>query len=458
MKTILISVLLSLIAYAGIEQAPDNFEYNGKMAVFIDFERAQYNVHYDAENKTAQSKSVIEFTQNEVGYPIFDIVPEPYSVKINGIEVEQELIETPGGVEVVRVIKEELSPGIHTLEVIAPLKRGVKFEETKTKGWNRVSSGFFMRDITTRMFMEMYLPTNFEFDQFSLSIEAKISGTKRFHTLFANGDITKFSENHYRVEYPSYSTTSSPYFHIVPINKFVRMYRKYRTIDGRVIPLTIYSNSRFHNFFLRRRAISGLRELERDYGPWPYDYVIIYGTGLKGGMEHSGATETSWVALQHELFHSYFARGVFPANGNSGWLDEGLATWRDDKYPTRSQPYYESFNLGARDQYSRNTHWDSYDRGSSFFSYIDYQLKDMGRVGLKDFMKVFFQKRKYTTYTTEDFRIDLENYAGVSFNNDFRQYIYGQSESKNTTKDSSLSIKEKNELRKKLETELDSIL
>ena len=58
-------------------------------------------------------------------------------------------------------------------------------------------------------------------------------------------------------------------------------------------------------------------------------------------------------------------------------------------------------------------------------AYLDFTLKDIGRTGLKDFLRTFFENRKYTTVTTEDFKTELEDYAQMSFGEDFNQYIYG---------------------------------
>ena len=77
-------------------------------------------------------------------------------------------------------------------------------------------------------------------------------------------------------------------------------------------------------------------------------------------MEYPGATATSLRSLGHEMFHSYFAKGVIPADGNSGWMDEGLASWRDKGYQTLTHPGYDMFNLGAHSPYKRNTDKNSY--------------------------------------------------------------------------------------------------
>jgi hypothetical protein len=235
----------------------------------------------------------------------------------------------------------------------------------------------------------------------------------------------------------------------------VRWYLTYPSIDGRNLPVTIYSNYRFYNYYVKKKAWTVLKELERDYGPFPHDKLIIYGTGLKGGMEHAGAVETSIVSLGHELQHQYFAKCIHPANGNSGWLDEAIASWRDNGHKSFDQPFYKSINLAAHSSYVRKTDKKSYKYGRSFLAYINYQLIEAGKPGLKDFLKVYFDKRKYTTVTTEDFKNDLESYAQFSFGEDFHQYIYGGVD----TKKNNLFIEEENPHHPEItQEELDSII
>ena len=44
-------------------------------------------------------------------------------------------------------------------------------------------------------------------------------------------------------------------------------------------------------------------------------------------MEYDGATTTCAPALEHEVFHSWFGRGVKPACASDGWIDEAMASW-----------------------------------------------------------------------------------------------------------------------------------
>ncbi|MAZ48313.1 MAG: hypothetical protein CME65_07100 [Halobacteriovoraceae bacterium] len=424
--TKLLTTLLffSTLASANIKLAPPNFNLGDQRAVFVDFKHAQYDILFDTKNQQASVSATIRFEQLEEGYPLFDSVEDPFSVKLNGELISQRLISVPGGVSYMRMVDRKLPPGNYTLEVTSPITKRTRFTRKKDD-WHRVSSAFFIRDLKDRLLLEQYLPTNYEYDNYKMEIDVKVTGTKRWHSLFTNGKMTKITNNHYKVSYPEFYTSSALYFHLVPIDKFVRYYLKYKSIDGREIPVTIYSRFRFYNYFAEKKARRVFRELEKDYGPYPYDQMIIYGTGIKGGMEYAGATDTSIVALGHELHHFYFAKGVFPANGNSGWMDEAIASWRDKGYQTHERPFYDSINLARHNVYTRKTDNRSYEYGRSFLAYIDYQLKEIGKPGLKDFLRGYFQKRKYTSVRTEDFKSDLEEYAQMSFSEDFFQYIYG---------------------------------
>lgn len=431
MKFLLLSLLFSFQVFAGIEQAPDDFMVGKKKAIWVDFTKAVYNIHYDVRKEIATAITEITFTTQKEGYPLFDLMPKVRGISLNGIKTSVSKIKLPETGSTVKMINSLVSPGTHTLYISSRIRKGLKFTKKKARSmWGNVSSAFFIRDLTGRMFLEQYLPTNLEFDQYKMIMNVEVTGTKRWHSLFSNGKIIKHSNKKYTVSYPESYTSSAVFFHLVPINKFVRWYLKYPSIDGRKIPVTIYSNWRFYNHFVKKKAWVVMKELERDYGAWPHDKLVIYGTGLKGGMEHAGATETSITSLGHELQHSYFAKGMFPANGNSGWLDEAIASWRDKGHFTSKKPFFKSSNIGGHSQYTRKTDKRSYKYGRSFMSYIDYQLKEAGKPGLKVFLRSYFQKRKHTTVTTEIFRKDLEEFAQMSFSDDFYKYIYGKSDVK----------------------------
>ncbi|MCO4755201.1 MAG: hypothetical protein KC478_12020 [Bacteriovoracaceae bacterium] len=420
MKLIALIALLSAQIMAGINQAPSPFSTKFGRAVFVDFQSAEYDLIFNHKEQIAYADTTIVFDTNDEGLPIFDSVSTPQAIWVNGEEVSQEEVYVPGGVSKVRVANAIVAPGKHTMRIRSTIDKGVSF------GGKGVSAGFFIKDLKDRMFLERYVPTNYEYDQYKMTFRVKVEGADhRWHDIFANGEVVNSSQNTFEITYPDFYTSSSVYFHLVPRRKYVRYYLEYTSINGRTFPVTIYSHWRFLNRYLKRKAWTVLQELEKDFGPWPHPRLIIYGTGIRGGMEYVGATATSLVSLGHELFHSYFAKGVMPADGNSGWMDEGLASWRDKGYQSHEAPNYYSVNLAKHNKYTRKTDKRSYVKGRSFFAYIDYQLKAKGLAGLKDFLALYFVKRRFTTVTTEDLISDLENYAQASFREDFNQYIFG---------------------------------
>lgn len=418
---LIVSMLLifSSMAIAGIEHAPPAFKTNYGRAVFVDFLRAQYDIIYDHENVSAMVETTIVFKSHDTGLPIFDSVATPKVVWLNDKAVEQRLVSVPGDVSKVRVVTTEVTPGIHTLKMRTELIKGTLYT------WRGVQSGFFIKDLKDRNFLERYVPTNYEYDSYQMTFRVEVAGTSKDHNIFANGEVTEISKNLIEVRYPEFYTSSSVFFHLVPKNRFWRLHFNYTSINGRQFPVTIYSNWRARNWRMKRKTLKVLAELENDYGPWPHPSLVIYGTKIRGGMEYVGATATSYISLGHELQHSYFAKGIMPADGNSGWMDEGIASWRDRGHQTISSPNYSSFNLAHHNIYTRKTDKNSYEKGRSFFSYVDYRLKSAGQKGLKDFLRGYFDSRKFTSVTTEDLIHDLEAYSGESFREDFNQYIYG---------------------------------
>ena len=186
---IFISFILSQSVFADLKNAPPSFISKGQKAVFVDFQKAQYQMTFDAKSGQATVVSTIEFYMPEVGYPLFDSVSQPTLVKINGLKAKQYLRYLPGNKTVMRLLNEELNVGYHSLEIHSPIENGIKFN-LERRNWGNVSAGFFIRDLKGRQFLEKYLPSNYEYDQYEMEMEVKVTGTKRWHSLFVNGEKT----------------------------------------------------------------------------------------------------------------------------------------------------------------------------------------------------------------------------------------------------------------------------
>ncbi|WP_372655919.1 hypothetical protein [Halobacteriovorax sp.] len=443
-KSAIVLILGLSSAFAGIEQAPPSFSSSGKRAVWVDFIKAKYDLTFDINNKKASAVSTIEFELAEKGYPIFDLDIGPRSVSIDGVRYSQSEIKTPDRESKVRIIKKELLPGSYTLKIENNIVNGIKFRRKD------VSAAFFMSDLKDRNFLEKYIPSNYEYDQYKIELSLKVLGARKSHRLFTNGSLVQKSDNYYKYSYPEYFTSSSLFFHFVPENKFKVISYTYESklSNGSHFPVTLYSKTNRFNKKMKKEVDSVLRELERDYGPWPHPQLILYGDGeWKGGMEYAGAATSAFYSIGHELQHSYFARSVMPANGNAGWIDEAVASWRDnylksaknnsksnDLIPVgRSRNRRSGANLANHSPYRRVTPKMSYTNGSDFIFYLDSLFSRVPGKSVKKFLKIYYQNRKYTTISNNDFKLDLENYYGETLDLSFNKYIFG-----NSSKDKSI--------------------
>jgi hypothetical protein len=398
---------------------PKSFAYKDAQAVFLDFTEADYEVLYDLDRGQAFARADIRFEAIEEGYPIFDSVTAPSSVLVDGVRVGQVLESTPSKETTLRVLDRKVARGSHRLQIEMPLTQLVTFKDSG------VRSAFWTSDLDEREFLERYLPANFEFDQVKMRFTVRFKGLKKEQAIYTNGSLTRLDNETYVIDYPAYYTASSIFFHTAPVGTFEELRFEVRSIDGRVLPALVYSTPSSWGSGLSRlkeKTIAVIRELEADYGPFPHPAVLVYQAG-SGGMEYCGATMTDFSSLGHELFHSYFARGVMPANGNSGWLDEALASWRDNAYPSVTT-LSGSSRMSAHPYYTRTTDTAAYGFGARFMSYLDGRVKSKG--GLKPFMRQMVANRRFQPLFVEEFIQSMSQFYQMSFVEDFKRYTYGQ--------------------------------
>jgi len=412
-----LTLALTSFAQAELAKAPPalSVDRTSNKAVFTDFLSAQYKVTYDVRKSSAYAESAIEFATEQEGMPIFDLVPTPLNVALDGKTVDS-MFYNIQNVTAFRYLTTVVPAGRHHLVIKNNISENVTFNGTG------VRSAFWTSDLDDRTFLEQYLPANLEFDTYASTIDVVVTGTEQEHEIFTNGEIQVLGKNQFRIQTPNHFNASSLFFHIVPKSTFRQTSFNYRSIDGRDIPVLIYTGSVDLAAFKTKTAQT-LAELERDYGPFPHPKVVIYGAG-SGGMEYHGATITSLWALAHELTHSYFARGIMPANGNSGWIDEAIASWRDDGYRQNQISELSPSTMAGKSVYMRMTDDNAYTKGSRFMGYMDKLLSAKG--GLKKFLKGFFEEFHFNPFTTELFKQQLEQFYGQSLDVEFNKYIYGR--------------------------------
>ena len=408
-----------MAAFANTHFAPDNFMHDGKKAVFVDFINVETTIEYNIDTKKALAQTIIEFVMPEAGQPIFDLKADVISAKLNANDVATKLVSDPDNATKYQLVLSQLEAGTHKLEIQNEVSTNIDFGKTS------VQSAFWMSDLSDRKYIEQYIPTNIEYDQYQLNLEIKIIATTKLadHEVFTNGFLTQKSKNHYKISFPEYFTTSSFYFHLSKKDKFERENFRYESISGNSFPVVIYANSSWSLASAKKKTIQTLDELEAKLGAWSHPSLTIYIAG-SGGMEHSGATITSTWALAHEITHSYFARGVMPADGNSGWLDEAIASWRDDGYQTSKRPNFSSTSMANHSQYQRTTDRKAYEEGAEFMAFLNHRLQTQG--GLISFLNSVYKQYVHKNITTQLFKKELELFSGEDFTKEFNQYIFGK--------------------------------
>lgn len=433
MLTFVLALAFSAGAFASdLARAPESFTVQGARAVYVDFQELDAKITYDLRTKSASVVTTIRFEAQEAGQPIFDLRPEATSIELDGFPAGALSVKTPDNATTVRVLQTHVAPGAHELVVRSPL---VSLVDWKSDG---VHSAFWMSDLSDRQYLEQFLPANLEFDQYAMTFEVKFLNASKRQVLYTNGVVEELSGQHFMVRFPPHFTASSVFFHTAPEGVMAEERFSFTSIDGRELPVVIYlrpsllGSAATQLARVKAETLRVLQELEADYGPFLHPSLTIYNAG-QGGMEYCGATITSFEALGHELIHSYFARGVMPANGNAGWIDEAIASWRDRGYP-RGTGFSGSANLANMAPYTRTTARAAYGYGATFMSNLDAYFSEQG--GLKSLLRRLVQERAFMPFITEDFIDWAQGHYRAELVPLFKRHVFSGSSTRTTVEES----------------------
>lgn len=411
-------------ALGDLAKAPPNFEISDRQAVFMDILEASHTIRFMTSQGHPEPQvevaSTIKFLLQNAGHPVFDLVPNPLSVHIGDTETTAEVIDLPNRESQMRLVGMELAPGEYTMRLVHRLSNGVAVADQRY-----LYMAYFMTDLADRQFLEQYLPTNLQFDAYPITIDLQLPNVPAQHRVMTNGTVATIADNHWRISFPQHFNCSSVYFHLVPTERFDFKSFDFNSQDGRVIPVTVYKSSN-RNLDLdqwRQVVEEELSRLENIFGPWLHDQVLVYLEGY-GGMEYNGATRSSPTRhiVLHELAHSYYARGVMPHTGNSGWLDEAVATWvHEGRMSTSSLPR-KPISLAGFSPYRRWTSKKSYDYGSSLIAFLNHDLDNLG--GMTPMLRDFAQTNAHGIFTSRDFQQALDVWSEREFEEFFDRYVW----------------------------------
>ena len=442
-NTVAIAVVAVLVALAGAIgsetpqaegdhlKAPPSFEIDaGAHAVFVDFQTATYDLSFDRAESKASVVTTIDFYQPAAGHAVFDLVPETLTeVRLDDHPVDLRTVEDPDGVTRLRVVASPSEAGNHRLVIRSSFDDNVR---TRDEG---IVAGLWVNDWDDRGFLELYLPSNLEYDGYQMTFNVVVEGTARRHQVYANGVATEVGEDgqpttrgdglRWKVVYPDFYNASHVLFQLAPAGYFEERSYEFAS-DYRPFPVTIYGAS------VRDSTVeavnAALTMLEETLGPWPHDSLLVSMTGPRRSMEYAGATQTTLGALEHELAHSYVGRSVAPASGNASWFDEAVVTWLIDRgAPTRDRPPRGRNPIGNVSAYFRATHQSSYGQGAQLIGHLDhlFRQRDASNTMLVC-LREMVQQRKHQKLTTDEIQADIETCYGAPLTRFFDRYVYGR--------------------------------
>ena len=375
-------------------------------AVPIDIGSIAAKLTFDAASQRAGGEATIEFHHGvEDGYPIFDLRQPIVSAWLDGAPLKTNDIPFHrfGGKaeQSLRVVKKKLRAGSrHRLRLAynltaPPLKASTKGGYLPDLHWSegrRVDFNFGFTDLGGGRYLEAWAPANLIYDRFSLRLEVRVRHTRAPHTLVTNGEVEKLALNHWRVRYPASFTSLSPMLQLHPADAVESLTGQVvLPASGRAIRLEAWkfaANSLDLEGQLRNIAIWMARN-ESTIGPYhhPDRFVAFL---HQGGMEYDGACTASPDALEHEVFHSWWARGLKPASQNDGWIDEAWTVYHDDGGNVEKPFNFKEppVRLCSGSPWNRATPIESYRLGSRFFAGMAARL---GAERLQEIMREFYR-------------------------------------------------------------------
>lgn len=415
--------------------APPPLEVDGVVGIPIDISVLEASVVLDISKKSAPTVADLHFELSADGMPMFDLRQDVKKLTLNGKKLDPKLLGTheagPGGSSM-RILHKELKAGQeYHLHFEYDMKKPLASKSVDI-GWDEgeLHWDFLFTDLTPGRYLEQWFPSNLIYDRFKFDLDLKLKGAKNEHQLITNADTTVVKkQKHWKLSFPANFTAFSHMLVLIPSSQVTRSTSEVE-IQGRTITIDVCKLNRAKTPLeeVHERAAGHLKEFSADPGMWPHGdrCTIFVWTGSRS-MEYDGSTTTSIGALEHELFHSWFGRGLKPVSQNDAWFDEAWTVWFADGGRSRASQLDSATSpvqLYSTNPYNRITSMQSYRAGSMFFSRLSRLL---GQDTLKELMQEFFHKHYPTGASTED----MAQFLHQKTQNDevlqlFHRFVYGR--------------------------------
>lgn len=426
---------------ADFHLAPPAKTVDGLFAVPIDIGTVDAVFTFDGAAETASADATITYTVGpESGCPFFDLRQEITAAWLDGLPFPAAQLAHhafgSGSFTDLRVIESVQAAGsVHTLRVQYTLR--MPDSQMNPYGYSpalewaagpKLKFVFGLSDLNRARYAEAWLPANLLFDQYTIELEIRITGTMAGHSVITNGSVTTLGTNHWKIGFPSHFSALSPLLEIRAADTLIQQNgTALLPVSGKTVTIECWKP--VSSAIDLTSQINIIRNLlttyENAYGPYMHDdrFVVFFNGG---GMEYEGGTTTATgIALSHETFHSWFARGVKPSSQADGWWDEGLAMFNDDGANDAVPLDFANSPviLCSRDPWQRHTLSNAYSDGNTFWKGIASILV-LGN--FKALLKDLYTKEKGNPVSTRK----IEEYLVCRTGNTqivdaFHRFVYG---------------------------------
>jgi hypothetical protein len=406
----------------------------------IDIEQLVASVRFDVASRVADVSARLELRlDGPSGCPVFDLRQPIGTASLDGAALPPYALghhDMGAGEDArMRVVDVTCSDGArHLLE----LSYGLGTPEATGApaiGWSAggVSWDLLMSDLEPGRYLEMWFPANLCHDTLRIELDVEVTGTDRPHVLLANGAIEEHRKGaHWSVRYPRHYTSLSPLLVLVPADE-VEVRRAQAVAGGSQLGLTVAALAGPGTDLdaVVADTSAWLAYFAARYGRFPADEYLAVLWGEARGMEYDGATTTSVPALEHEVFHSWFGRGVKPACASDGWIDEAMASWAT---ASRRAPAgrFQAEALGLDEPatvlypahpWSRHTPREAYTAGSRLLSGVAYLAG--GAAQLRSALAAWYGAHGGGAASTQDLARHLGEWCGRDLSPWWDRYVHG---------------------------------
>jgi hypothetical protein len=420
--------------------APPPRTVDGFAVVPIDIQTINARFVFDAATSTASADATIAYTVGPTGgNPIFDLRQTITAAWLDGVPFAPAALAHhgfgSGAFTDLRVIEAVQAAGsTHTLRVqytLAAPNSQLGGSYLPALDWSagpRLRFVFGLSDLNRARYAEAWLPANLIFDQFAIALEIELVNTGVAHSVVTNAAVTVLGTNHWQLTFPQRFTALSPMLEVRATDTLVRLDDSVTLpVSGQTVALEGWKpTGSAVNLGTSLDALkTHLSDNESDYGPYNHGNRYVAFFNGSGGMEYEGGTTTSTGALAHEVFHSWFARGLKPASQADGWWDEGFTSFRDagaddpEPFDFTAAPIL----LCSRDPWQRNTPGNSYSDGARFWRGMAALL---GVGQLETAMRQLYERHRGEPVSSAMIEEFLLSRSGMPFLVDaFHRFVYG---------------------------------